>query len=106
MDIRKIANEIDLLSPQVHCSKGEMLPYHNSSSVFIRTSAHRKGDRIPEFSLGNTVTVPFHFFYCNQGLADNFELAERVRIRNELILPSEYLLDHFAHDAVSLLFPR
>ena len=74
--------------------------YCVSSIVFIRTSAYRNGDRIPEFNLGNTVTVLFHFFYCDQGLADNFKLTERVRIRNEFILASEYLLDHFAHDAV------
>ena len=88
------------LSPRVHCSKGDMLPYHNSSIVFIRPSAHRKGDCISEFSLGNTVTVLFHFFYCNQGLTDNFKLTERMRIRYEFLLSSEYLLDHLAHDAV------
>ena len=68
--------------------------------VFIRTSAYRNGDCISEFFLGNTVTVLFHFLYCDQGLADNFNLTERMRIRYEFVLSSEYLLDYFAHDAV------
>jgi len=50
--------------------------------------------------LVHAVTVPFHFFYRYQGLADNFKLAERMRIRYEFILPSEYLLDHLAHHTV------
>lgn len=49
------------LSPRVHCSNGEMLPYQKSSSVFITTSAYRNSNRIPEFPLDNTVTVLFHF---------------------------------------------
>ena len=78
-----------------------MLPYHSSSSVFIRTSAYRNGDRISEFSLGNTVTVLFHFLYCNQGLADNFKFQRRLLIHTCLVgRCEEHRLEHLAHHSV------
>ena len=55
------SSSLSRLLPQVHYSKWEMLPHHNSLIVFIRISAYRNGDRPSEFSLGNTSTVLFHF---------------------------------------------
>ena len=95
------SNSFNLLSPRVHCSKGDMLPYQSSSSVFIRTSAYRNGDRFPEFSLGNTVTVLFHFFYCYQGLTDNFKLKRRLLINTCLVGRSEeHRLEDLAHHSI------
>ena len=65
--------------------------------------SYRNGDRIPEFTLGNTVTVLFHLFNCYHGLTDEFYLYPCPTFLGLLVNAElQCLCCHRAHDIVFL----
>lgn len=68
------------------CDRDTSLDYvHNAIclvvTVHILPPSYRNSDRISEFALGNTVTVLFHVFDCDNGLTDQLHLKPCLSVR-------------------------